>query len=217
MHEELGRLASAGGNLALRHVTAVSIASLFPSSRGLDSGDVHFLTLSLAGTANPVPGPTPGEAGLPDGEGLGIPLWNDVLALHVSRAAGAAVTILLDEKEQVGYYAMFVRGDRLRSTWLHAGKKRVEIVENRVEAAKPAPEAQGGEPYSQVPVTGVELLIGEGLRGPKPIANFAEQLFDAVFSAGRAVSRWIVARDGRMLDEPEALPEEQAKALRPIF
>ena len=217
MQEELGRLASAGGALALRHVTGVSIQSLFPNNRGLDPGEVHFLTLSLAGSANPIPGPTPGEAGMPDGEGLGVPLWSDVLALHVSRASGAALTLLLDEGQQVGYYAMFVRGDRLRSTWLHAGKKRVEIVESRVEAAKPAPEAQGGEPYSQVPVTGVELLVGEGLRQAKPIPNFTEQLFDAVFASGRPVSRWIVARDGRILDEPEVLPEDQAKALRPVF
>ncbi|MGH9441060.1 MAG: hypothetical protein ACRD16_02175 [Thermoanaerobaculia bacterium] len=218
LHEEASRLATAGGTLAVRQVANVAISSLFPNKQ-LDPGEVHFLSLSIAGTASALPGPTPGEAGLPDGEGLGVPIWSDVLAVHVSRAAGAALTIFLDDGQQVGYYAIFVRGERLRSTWLAANRRRVEIVETRVEAAKPAPEAQGGEPYVQVPLTGVELLLGEGIRGAsgKPAVGFAEQLYEAVFEAGRPVSRWIVARDGRFLDEPQALPEEQAKGLRLVF
>ena len=215
LHEDLAKLGSAGGTLAVRHVSGVGIQSLFPS-KTLDAGEVHFLSLSLAGVTQ-VPGPTPGEAGLPDGEGLGVPIWSDVLALHVSRAAGAALTLLLDDAQQVGYYAMFVRGERLRSTWLAAGRRRVEIVETRVEAAKPAPESQGGEPYVQVPLTGFELLVGEGIRTGKTAAGFTEQLFEAVFESGRPVSRFIVARDGRFLDEPESLPEEQAKSLRLVF
>lgn len=217
LHEELGRLASAGGTLAVRHVPDVSIPSLFPNRANLDEGTVHFLSLSLAGgTAGSVPAPTTGDAGLPEGEGLGVPIWSDVLAKHVSRIAGAALTVLLDDSQQVGYYAMFVRGDRLRSTWLAAGRRRVEIVETRVEAARPAPEAQGGEPYAQVPLTGVELLVGEGLRTGKP-GGFTEQVFEAVFEGGRASTRWIVARNGRFLAEPEALPDEQAKGLRLVF
>lgn len=217
MQEELGRLARAGGTLALRQTTAVQTTTLFPG-RPVDPGEVHFLELSLAGNSALGAGPTPAEAGLPEGEGLGEALWSDVLALHVSRAAGAALTLLLDEAQQVGYYALFLRGDRIRSTWLAAGRRRVEIVESKVEAARPAPEAQGGEAITSVPMTGLELLLGEGLRGTtKPQAAFTEQLFFAAFDAGRPGSRWIVARDGKMLDDLEALPDDQAKSLRPVY
>lgn len=217
MHEEFGRLARAGGTFALRHTTGLSTEQLF-AGRSVDPGKVHFLELSLIGNPALATAPTPAEAGLPEGEGLGEPLWSDVLALHVSRSAGAAVTALLDEGQQVGYYALFLRGDRIRSTWLAAGRRRVEIVESKVEAARPAPEAQGGEPIASVPITGVELLVGEGVRGTgKPSAAFSQQLFDAAFRSDHPTSQWVVARDGRFLDEPEALPAEQVKSLRPVY
>lgn len=218
MQEEFSRLASAGGTFALRHVPSVGLAQLLPT-QAMDAGDIHFLELSLAGNATLATGPTAGEAGLPEGEGLGPPLWTDVLALHVSRAAGAALTLLLDKDQQVGYFALFLRGDRIRSTWLSAGRRRVEIVEGKVEAAKPAPEAQGGEPFAAVPISGFELLAGgEGLRAQaKNPAAFTEQLYAAAFESGRPGSRWVIARGGRMLEAPEAFPEEQAKSLRPVF
>ncbi len=217
MQDEFARLARTGATLALRHSTNLSIPQLFPG-RPVDPGEVHFLELSVAGNAALAAGPSAAEAGLPEGEGLGEPLWSDVLALHVSRSAGTALTLLLDESQQVAYYAMFVRGERLRSTWLAAGRRRVEIVEAKVEAARPAPENQGGEPIASVPITGMELLVGEGLRGQgKPQAAFTEQLFYAAFESGRPLARWIVARDGRVLEQPEALRDDQAKSLRPVY
>jgi hypothetical protein len=215
VQDELARLVAAGGTLAVRHVTGVPISSLFPG-RPVDPGEVHFLELSLAGNPASPAGPTPGDAGLPEGEGLGPALWSDVVALAVSRAAGAALTVLLDDAQQVGYYALFVRAERLRSTWLAAGRRRVEIVETKVEAARPHPENQGGEPISSVPITGLELLLGEGLKANTKPQGFTEQVYFAAFDSGRG-KRWIVARDGRLLDEPEAMPEEQAKSLRPVF
>lgn len=76
MQEELGRLARAGGTLALRQTTAVQTTALFPG-RPVDPGEVHFLELSLAGNSALGAGPTPAEAGLPEGEGLGEALWSD--------------------------------------------------------------------------------------------------------------------------------------------
>ena len=218
MQDEFGRLASAGGTFALRHVPSLHLAQLLPN-QAVDPGDVCFLELSLAGNATLATGPAPADAGLPDGEGLGPALWTDVLALHVSRAAGAALTLLLDKDQQVGYFALFLRGERIRSTWLAAGRRRVEIIEGKVEAAKPAPEAQGGEPYAAVPIGGFELLAGgEGLRAQtKNPAAFTEQLYTAAFEAGRPGSRWVIARGGKMLEQPEAFPEDQAKSLRPVF
>lgn len=218
--DELGRLASAGGTFALRHVPNVSLSQLLPN-QPVDPGEIHFLELSLAGNATLATGPSAADAGLPEGEGLGPALWTDVLALHVSRAApGAALTLLLDKEQQAGYFALFLRGDRIRSTWLSAGRRRVEIIEGKVEAAKPAPEAQGGEPFPAVPISGFELLAGgEGLRAAqaKNPSAFTEQLYAAAFESGRPGSRWVIARGGRMLDQPEAFPEEQAKSLRPVF
>lgn len=216
LQEEFARLASAGGTFALRHVTAVRLPQLLPS-QPVDPGEAHFLELSLAGNATLPTGPTPGEAGMPEGEGLGPSLWTDVLAAHVSRAAGAGLTLLLDKEQQVGYYALFLRGERIRSTWLAAGRRRVEMLEGKVEAAKPAPEAQGGEPFAAVPLAGFELLAGEGLRAAaaKNPAAFLEQLYANVFE--RPGARWVIARGGRMLEAPEAFPEDQAKSLRPVF
>lgn len=219
LQEEFGRLASAGGTFALRHVPNVPLAQLLPN-QAMDAGEIHFLELSLAGNTTLATGPSAADAGLPDGEGLGPALWTDVLALHVSRATGAALTLLLDKEQQAGYFALFLRGDRIRSTWLSAGRRRVEILEGKVEAAKPAPEAQGGEPFPAVPISGFELLAGgDGLRAAqsKNPSAFTEQLYAAAFESGRPGSRWVVARGGRMLDEPEAFPEEQAKSLRPVF
>jgi hypothetical protein len=218
MQDEFSRLAAAGGTFALRHVSSVNLAQLLPN-QAVDPGEIHFLELSLAGNATLATGPTPADAGLPEGEGLGPALWTDVLALHVSRAAGAALTLLLDKDQQVGYFALFLRGERIRSTWLAAGRRRVEIVEGKVEAAKPAPEAQGGEPFAAVPISGFELIAGgDGLRAQtKNPAAFTEQLYAAAFETGRPSSRWVIARGGRMLDTPEAFPEEQAKSLRPVF
>lgn len=218
MQDEFSRLAAAGGTFALRHVTSVGLAQLLPN-QAVDPGEIHFLELSLAGNATLATGPTAADAGLPEGEGLGPALWTDVLSLHVSRAAGAALTLLLDKDQQAGYFSLFLRGERIRSTWLSAGRRRVEIVEGKVEAAKPAPEAQGGEPFAAVPISGFELIAGgEGLRAQtKNPAQFTEQLYAAAFETGRPGSRWVIARGGRMLEAPEAFPEEQAKSLRPVF
>ncbi len=216
VQEELGRLAAAGGTLALRQVASIDLPSLFPG-RSVDPGEVHFLELSIEGGSSEIPNPTPAEVALPDDEALGTPLWHDVLALHVSRASGAALTVLLDDAQQVGYYGLFLRGERVRSTWLAANRRRVDVVESKIEAARPAPEAQGGEHYAVVPVNGLELFVGDAIRaGGKVPAGGLEQVYYAVFEAGRPATRWRVARDGKVLPDPEVLPEEQAKALRPV-
>ena len=103
MQDEFSRLAAAGGTFALRHVSSVNLAQLLPN-QAVDPGEIHFLELSLAGNATLATGPTAADAGLPDGEGLGPALWTDVLALHVSRASGAALTLLLDKDQQVAVW-----------------------------------------------------------------------------------------------------------------